>query len=415
MIPRDKLQVLSDYEKTLKKVLLKLICKFYKQEVGKDIPSAYYEAFKEHGLVLSSYKSEKHATRCGNRHGKVGDLLEVHDGRYLAKTMGYDLSGIFGGDSEMTASNSKSNLNGNSTGTPRIGGKIPFDLLCEKLTAGNVDLWCEYAIATKGIPCFTFSKGLEKSVNEYYKAPPNEESVSLSFKSQSVNIGSFTIDDYKKLYRSFQVGNMLEMAKYGVDKLAEWAKTTFDIDILRPDTENLSSGVKKLSIPTIPLDSFENAVKEENLPVPNESPVKEKIQVNEEDLAVAEKMDGDIYNAYHLRIVPLVTNGISVEDAIHSLNLADYQKDLLLSLAIHHRENIRKSKAQLENLNSGSDSIFSSPPSDIEDFVQYERLAERELKKQEAYQAIANATNISKEDKDKLFRLLDEYHSSHSS
>jgi hypothetical protein len=336
LIPRDKVQVLSDYEETLKDVWLNLVCKYYKQEVGREVPAAYYNAFKEHGLVLSRYKSEEHAKRCGNRHGKAGDLLEVHDGKYLAKMLGYDSLEVFGGDSEMTSFNSKSNLKCDANGIPHIGGKIPFDLLCEELTASNVDLWCEYAIATKGIPCFTFTKGLEKTVAEYYKEHPEEEYVKMSFSTNSSNavtVGSLARDDYKKLYRSFQVGNMLKIAKYGVDKLSEWLKDNFDIDIFKPAIEKKSSSVK-------------GDDKKSEIPLLSVAPeLKEKIQVNEEDLAVAEKMEKDVYMTYHVHLLPLVSNGLSIEDAIHALNISDSQKDLLFSLVIHYRDNIRKSKS----------------------------------------------------------------------
>ena len=400
-IPRDKLQVLSDYEETLKEVWLNLVCKYYKQEVGKDVPKAYYNAFKEHGLVLSRYKSEAHAKRCGNLHGKAGDLLEVHDGKYLAKMLGYDSPEVFGGDSEMTSFNSKSSLgNGN---TPRVGGKIPFDLLCEKITASNIDLWCEYAISTKGIPCFTFSKGLEKTVVEYYKAHPDEEYVKMSFStnpSNIVNVCDLARDDYKKLYDIYQVGNTLKMAKYGVDKLAEWLKDNFNIDIFKPSTEKKSSSVK---VDGNKLDSPLLSVAPE---------VKEKIQINEEDLAVAEKMEKDVYITYHVHLLPLVSNGLSVEEAIHTLNLSDSQKDLLLSFVIYHRDNIRKSKDRLDELKNSTSSVTSLPPPDIQDSNQYERWAENELEKQQAYQAIASDTHLSNDDKDKLFRLMDDYYSS---
>ena len=360
LIPRDKVQVLSDYEETLKDVWLNLVCKYYKQEVGKEVPVAYYNAFKEHGLVLSRYKSESHAKRCGNRHGKSGDLLEVHDGKYLAKMLGYDSPEVFGGDSEMTSFNSKSNFKCDANGIPHIGGKIPFDLLCEELTASNVDLWCEYAIATKGIPCFTFTKGLEKTVAEYYKEHPEEEYVKMSFSTNSSNavtVGSLSRDDYKKLYRSFQVGNMLKIAKYGVDKLSEWLKDNFDIDIFKPATEKKSSSVKG-----------EDKKSETHL-LSVAPEIKENIQVNEEDLAVAEKMEKDVYMTYHVHLLPLVSNGLSIEDAIHSFNISDSQKDLLFSLVIYYRDNIRKSKERLENLNSGdgNNSISSPPPPDIQD------------------------------------------------
>ena len=58
----------------------------------------------------------------------------------LDKIEGYDHLHVYGIDKEVST-----NVIKNS--------KIPFDLLRE-VSAGNIDLWTEYAIATKGVPAF---------------------------------------------------------------------------------------------------------------------------------------------------------------------------------------------------------------------------------------------------------------------
>lgn len=419
-IPRDKIQTLSEYEETLREVWVELVRKYYQQEVGKAIPASYYAAFKEHGLVLSRYKSVEHAKRLGNKHGKAGDLLEVKDGKYLSKMLGYDTPEVFGGDSEMTAFDAKGCKN-NDGAKIHTGGKIPFDLLCEKLTASNVDLWCEYAIATKGIPCFTFSRGLEKAVDTYYKEHPESEYLQVSYSTnppKSVSVGSMVSDDYKKFYRYFQIGNMLEMAKYGIEKLSEWAKTNFGIEIFKPNessvTLSLNCEREVLAEQAISsADSIADEVKKDYFSVLNESTPEEKIQVNEEDLAVAEKMEKDVYTTYHVHLLPLVSEGMKLEEAINSLALTDFQKEMLIEFANHHRLNIRKNKKRVLEIQAGK-SVSASPPPDITDSFRYELWAERELKKQESYRAIAADKNLSNEEKEKLFRLLDEYYSGSS-
>lgn len=402
-IPRDKLQTLSEYEETLQEVWVELVSKYYKKEVGKEIPASYYDAFKKHGLVLSRYKSEEHAKRCGNRRGKTGDLLEVKDGKYLAKMLGYDSPEVFGGDSEMTSFNAKSNLNANGT-VKRIGGKIPFDLLCEKQTASNIDLWCEYAIATKGIPCFTFSKGLEKMVNAYYKEHPNEEYTKVSYStnpSNAVTVGSFAREDYKKIYRHSQSGNMLEIAKSGFEKLSEWAKDTLGILCFKPSADECSS--ENIN----PSADKDKKFLLSSKTATNSNPI---VSVDEDDLAVAKKMESDVYNTYGVHLIPLVSNGLSIDDAINSLSLTDAQKETLVSFAMCYKANIIKSRERMEELQHNL-SPSSEPPPDITDSYQYEQWAEREFKKQQTYQAVANDSNLSSENKEKILRLLDEYYS----
>ena len=220
IVPRENLFILSKYEKELKRVWVELVNKYYVAEFGEGIPAAYYERFKEHGLVFSRYKSEEHAARCGNPNGKAGGLLEVHDGKYLAKIMGTD-EPIYGGDTELTAVMQKTS-------------KSPFDMLRGEVTANLADLWCEYALATKKVPCFTFSHGLQKEVDEYFamKSPRPDDAI-----PEEKLVASVTAEDYHWLYRHFQVGNLLEKAKEGGTAVATWLKETFNIDAVANEEE----------------------------------------------------------------------------------------------------------------------------------------------------------------------------------
>lgn len=132
LIPRDKVEVLSACEEELKIAWVELMRKNFVEIFGEDIPSSYLPELMEHGLVISRHAQGKYK----------GKIREVHDSNYLAKIMGYDPSEVYGADKEMTAITQKNS-------------KIPFDLLLED-TAANTDLWCEYAIATKGVPSFSF-------------------------------------------------------------------------------------------------------------------------------------------------------------------------------------------------------------------------------------------------------------------
>ena len=221
IVPRENLQLLSEYEEKLRLVWVKLVSKYYKQEFGEEIPAAYYEAFKDHGLVLSRYKSEEHAVRCGNPFGVAGGVLEVHDSEYLAKVMGTDTP-VYGGDSELTAGIQKYS-------------KTPFEMLRGEVTANLADLWCEYALATKKIPCFTFSRGLEKEVAEYFKVHDTLELVGASVPKEKV-VGEILPADYKRLYRMCKTGNLLEVANQGSEVLASWLKDSFDIDMVVGET-----------------------------------------------------------------------------------------------------------------------------------------------------------------------------------
>ena len=208
-IPREKLQTLSSYEKQLREIWFELTSKYFEEEVGESIPEAFHDAVRRHGLVLSRYSDEE----------RNGELIEVKDSNYLAKIMGYDPEEVYGVDKEMTAFNLKNS-------------KIPFDLLRGEWTANKADLWCEYVLATKSVPCFEFSYGLAKMVAEYYKAHPEEES-EAEYRPYS---GSGSAPDEKTvahidkmMYKFLFKCGMIDKAKVvvaqgGYEALEEWFK-----------------------------------------------------------------------------------------------------------------------------------------------------------------------------------------------
>ena len=227
MVPREKLQLLSDYEERLREIWVELVRKYFVDEFGEDIPASYHEAFKQHGLVFSRYKSAEHARACGCRHGKAGDLFEVKDGKYLAKMLGYDASEVYGIESEFTAQRAKNS-------------KAPFDLLCEEVTSSNVELWCEYAIATKGMPCFSFSHGLEQVVKAYYEAHPDEklaEYVLPKRAPEEVVVLRLRSEDFHWLYRHFQLGELLNKSKGEQAVVIAWLKENFGFEVVELDEE----------------------------------------------------------------------------------------------------------------------------------------------------------------------------------
>ena len=203
LIPRDKVEVLSACEEELKIAWVELMRKNFIDILGEDIPSSYLPALMEHGLVISRHSQGKHK----------GKIREVHDSNYLAKIMGYDPSEVYGADKEMTASTQKNS-------------KIPFDLLLED-TATNTDLWCEYAIATKSIPSFSFSYGLQKKVDEYFKNHTTEQ---LSLYNHGLEAPSekvvARIDNvtYKFLYKNYLLEETLKVVPQGYAALEEWFK-----------------------------------------------------------------------------------------------------------------------------------------------------------------------------------------------
>ena len=222
LIPREKLHEVSAFEETLKDVWVKLVCRHYKKELGEEVPKSYLPSLRRHGLVFSRYSSVEHARRCGCRHGVAGGLFEVKDGAYLSKLFGLDVSVRRGVESELTMPFSKN-------------GKAPFDLLCGEVTANLADLWCEYAIATKGLACFTFSHGLQQQVDEYFFSRGIRE----VFGGDSSQEFKFCLRpaDYKKLYRNFALEKMFEVARQGEGVLRDWLKKSFDIELISYDDD----------------------------------------------------------------------------------------------------------------------------------------------------------------------------------
>ena len=215
----------SAYEDTLKTVWVELVSKYYLVEFGEEIPSAYYETFRQHGLVFSRYKTDEHAARCGNACGKAGGLLEVHDGKYLAKIMGTDAP-LYGGDTELTAVMQKNS-------------KAPFDLLCGKVTANSADLWCEYALATKKMACFTFSHGLQKEVDTYFASLGLPLSVAGDSLSDEWLAGKLDPKDYHWFYQHGILDALLAKATEGHDALKMWLKENFNIDLVENDSNDI--------------------------------------------------------------------------------------------------------------------------------------------------------------------------------
>lgn len=216
-VPRDRLSALSDYELELRKVWVKLVRKHYLKEFGVDIPAAFLPSFEEHGLFFSRFKSAAHARKCGCSQARGGDLFEVHDGKYLAKVLGTDTP-LYGGDSELTSWAKFS--------------KTPFDLLKCKVTANLSDLWCEYAIATKKIPCFTFSKGLNKEVDAYFESLSGSVAASSVVLPTEGLVVSLKPEDYHWLYRHFLIGELLDNAAKGYDVAKAWLKDSFGIEVV---------------------------------------------------------------------------------------------------------------------------------------------------------------------------------------
>ncbi|MBQ3442393.1 MAG: protein rep [Selenomonadaceae bacterium] len=205
IVPKEKSQRLSDVEQEWRDAWVASVCKHFEKAFGKKIDESFLPAFREHGLVFSRYNSGPFK----------GQLRPVSDGSYLAKIMGYDSAHVFGGDSEMTDSTLKDS-------------KIPFDLLRDSsLPAGNVDLWVEYAFATKGVPAIKFSNGLEDRVNAYFAEHPEQDDSSYKVCPTEVVVASLSNSVHQLLYRNFLIGDLRKKTAEGYDSLCSWLKQTF--------------------------------------------------------------------------------------------------------------------------------------------------------------------------------------------
>lgn len=189
-VPKDNLNILADLEPKLKARWQKLVQKHYAKFVGKEIPESYLPALYEHGLMVSRYSKDVKDKR-GRVIHKQGELYQVDDSKYLAKIMGCDSAEMYGGDKEMSESLQKDSLS-------------PFDLLRVKPTAETADLWNEYAVATKGLSCFRFTKGFKKIIDEYFAQHPNRDPVKMKKPKESV-IAPLREKVYYLLYRNLKL------------------------------------------------------------------------------------------------------------------------------------------------------------------------------------------------------------------
>lgn len=209
-VPRDKVSVLSSMEDEFRDAWVQAVNRYFELEFGEKIPSSYESSFRRHGLFFS---------RCFDSHNVQSNelvddkpevrppLRHVDDSEYVAKIFGCEANTLYSGDSELT-----------STGVK--GSIIPFDLLCED-TAENNDLWVEYALATKGVKSFFFSRGLERKVQLYFEMFPDRDPVKPLEKKDNV-VAQISRDAYHFLYRSFKVDEMLRVATKGYEAVREW-------------------------------------------------------------------------------------------------------------------------------------------------------------------------------------------------
>ena len=201
-VSRNNLKILSDMEDELKERWVCFVRKHFKEEFGEDIDESYLPSFIKHGLCFSREAGKD----------DIRELLQVDSSVYLSKVMGYDFPYVYGGDSELTATSIKSS-------------KIPFDLLSE-VTASNVDLWCEYAIATKGVPAFTFSRGLKDKVESYFRENPTARNA-FSERPKEKLVAVIHEDVYRFLNRNALYPTLLKIIPGGYDVLCAWFRKIY--------------------------------------------------------------------------------------------------------------------------------------------------------------------------------------------
>ena len=235
-VPKDNLNILSDLESKLKARWQRLVQKYYARFVGKEIPETYLPALYEHGLMISRYSED-----VKDKHGRVihkqGELYQVDDSKYLAKIMGCDSVEMYGGDKEMSESMQKDSMS-------------PFDLLRGKPTAETADLWNEYAVATKGLSCFRFTKGFKQVIDEYFEQHPDRDPVKMK-KPKEFMVAPLKEEVYHLLYRNLKleevkgtVAGFVKTAGCNISKiyelLFEWLKKLFvDWGLDEPTEEDL--------------------------------------------------------------------------------------------------------------------------------------------------------------------------------
>ena len=211
-VPKDNLKILSDLESRLKERWCRLVQKYYCEFLGKDIPDYGKKALYEHGLMLSRYSKDVKDKRNRVIH-KQGELYQVDDSKYLAKIMGCDSDDMYGGDVELSATLQKDTM-------------IPFDLLRGEPTAEKVDLWNEYALATKGLSCFRFTLGFKAVIDEYFEQHPDRDPVAMKSAQETV-VATLKEEVYHLLYRNFKLKELKQKVAEGYDALRDWLRELF--------------------------------------------------------------------------------------------------------------------------------------------------------------------------------------------
>lgn len=201
-VPKDKFGTISDMESQMKKDWVRIVAAQFRAEFGEEIEASYMPTFEEHGLQLSRY----------NKGERKGELRPVKDSIYLDKIYGYDKLNTYGIDKEVTTDNIKDS-------------KVPFDLLRE-VSATNIDLWCEYAIATKGVPALQFSRPLIKKINEYFAAHPDKNPAPADLPPTKV-VAHLEFEIQRLFYRNFLIPQLRQKAAEGYDALLKWTKEKF--------------------------------------------------------------------------------------------------------------------------------------------------------------------------------------------
>lgn len=208
-VPKDNLNILSDLEPKLKARWNRLVQKYYAQFVGEEIPESYLPALYKHGLMLSRYSKDVKDKK-GNVIYKKGELYQVDDSIYVDKIMGCDSAEVYGGDKELSSALQKDSMS-------------PFDLLRGKPSAEKIDLWNEYAIATKGLSCFRFTPGFKAVIDEYFEQHPDRDPVAMKSAQETV-VATLKEEVYHLLYRNFKLKELKQKVAEGYDSLCDWLK-----------------------------------------------------------------------------------------------------------------------------------------------------------------------------------------------
>ena len=145
------------------------------------------------------------------------------------------LAWLYGGDTELTAVMQKNS-------------KAPFDMLCGEVTANLADLWCEYALSTKKILCFTFAYGLQKEVDTYFASVNQLSLVAGDSFPNEKEVAMISPENYKWLHRCFLTGTLLLKAAEGPEVVKTWLKENFNMDLVDNDSADVLLNAKVVDL-----------------------------------------------------------------------------------------------------------------------------------------------------------------------